>query len=405
MKIVGALDMRTNDLAHGNESVFDSIYDGLYRLEELGFGIGSSDGAMDQPAILFYYPIAQGNPFQSLYYSEFFSNGILPVGVREIADIIPFRLPVNTYLHLHWLEGVIGDTENSDVAESRIADFVEKLSILKSNGVKIVWTVHNILPHDSKLKQAQINLRVELIKIVDIIHTMNDDTQRLAEPFFEIPSEKIISNPHPSYRRFYPSVVSREESRFQLDIPQKSTVFVFFGSIQAYKGLEDLLNSFEMLQFDNPDIYLLIAGKVVNKSYFSSLIGRINSNKNIRLIESRIANENVQYYFTASDYCVCPYRISLNSGVAHLSHTFNIPVIAPNIGGFRSLLEGGGGLLYDNGNLNDLFEVMKTALVTKFTGDEIELIDSRYDVRKISKDFHDKLVFFKTEGGFDHARG
>ena len=395
MKIVFAMYMRTNDLAHGNESIFDSIFDGLYRLEELGFGIAASDEAMNQPTILFYYPIAQGNPFQSLYYSEFFSNGTLPVGVREIDDIIPFRLPVNAYFHLHWLGGVIGDTENNDVAKSRITDFVEKLSKLKSNGVKIVWTVHNILPHDSKLKQAQIDLRVELIKLVDIIHIMNDDTQKLAEPFFEIPSEKIISTPHPSYRRFYPSIVSRVESRFQLDIPQKSSVFIFFGSIQAYKGLEDLLNAFEKLQLINPEIYLLIAGKVVNKSYFSSLRGRINSNNSIRLIDSRIANENVQYYFSASDYCVCPYRISLNSGVAHLSHTFNIPVIAPNIGGFRTLLEEGGGLLYDNDNLDDLYEVMKTALVTKFNRDEIESIDSKYDVRKVSKDFHDKLVLSK----------
>lgn len=403
MKIVFAMNMRTNDLAHGNESIFDSIFDGLYRLEELGFGIAASDEAMNQPTILFYYPIAQGNPFQSLYYSEFFSNGTLPVGVREIDDIIPFRLPVNAYFHLHWLGGVIGDTENNDVAKSRITDFVKKISTLKSNGVKIVWTVHNILPHDSKLKQAQIDLRVELIKLVDIIHIMNDDTQRLAEPFFEIPSEKIISTPHPSYRRFYPSVVSRVESRFQLDIPQNSSVFIFFGSIQAYKGLEDLLNAFEKLQLINPEIYLLIAGKVVNKSYFSSLRGRINSNNSIRLIDSRIVNENVQYYFSASDYCVCPYRISLNSGVAHLSHTFNIPVIAPNIGGFRTLLEEGGGLLYDNDNLDDLYEVMKTALVTKFNGDEIESIDSKYDFRKISKDFHDKLVLSKMKGGFDNV--
>ena len=89
--------------------------------------------------------------------------------------------------------------------------------------------------------------------------------------------------------------------------------------------------------------------------------------------------------------------------MAHLSHTFNIPVIAPNIGGFRTLLEEGGGLLYDNDNLDDLYEVMKTALVTKFNGDDIELIDSKYDFRKVSKDFHDKLVLSKIKGGFDNV--
>lgn len=396
MKIGIGVHMRTNDLAHGNESIFDSVCDGLHRLEELGFGVESLDGAQSQPSILFYYPIAQGNPFQSLYYSEFFSSGTLPVGVRDIGDITPFRLPVNSYFHLHWLGGVIGDTENNEVAESRIADFVKKISSLKSNGVKIVWTVHNILPHDSKLKKAQIDLRVELIKLVDIIHIMNDETQRLAEPFFEIPSNKIISTPHPSYRKFYPSVASREESRFQLNIPQKSSVYLFFGSIQAYKGLEDLLNAFEKLQSEDPEIYLLIVGKVVNKSYFSSIRSRINSNMNIRLIDSRIANEHVQYYFRAADFCVCPYRISLNSGVAHLSHTFNTPVIAPNIGGFNSLLKDGGGLLYDNENLDDLFEVMKSALASSFTDDDIESIDSKYAASKISKEFHDKVIFFQN---------
>ena len=63
--------MRTNDLAHGTESIFDSVFDGLFRLEHLGYGVESAEGSEKQPKILFYYPIAQGNPFQALYYSEF----------------------------------------------------------------------------------------------------------------------------------------------------------------------------------------------------------------------------------------------------------------------------------------------------------------------------------------------
>ncbi len=388
--------MRTNDLAHGNESIYDSIFDGLNRLESLGFGNDSLDGVENQPSILFYYPIAQGNPFQAIYYSEFLSNGSLPIGVKDIEEITSYRLPINSFLHLHWLGGVIGNTENTEVAESKIESFISKIKRIKSNGVKIIWTVHNILPHDSKLKKAQIKLRVELIKIADIIHLMNDETIALAEPFFEIPLKKVISIPHPSYRKYYPSIVSKEESRFQLSIPQNSKVYLFFGSIQAYKGLEDLLNAFEKLQQKNPNIYLLIAGKVVNKSYFSALRSRININMNILLVDARISTEHVQYYFKAADYCVCPYRISLNSGVAHLSHTFNTPVIAPNIGGFKSLLNTGGGLMYDNGNIDDLYRVMKKSLKVNFTEKEIELIDSNYEIKKISNDFHKRIINFSN---------
>ena len=38
--------MRTNDLAHGNESIYDSVYDGLYRLEGMGYGVDSLEGVM-----------------------------------------------------------------------------------------------------------------------------------------------------------------------------------------------------------------------------------------------------------------------------------------------------------------------------------------------------------------------
>lgn len=386
--------VRTNDLAHGNESIYDSVYDGLYRLEGLGYGVDSLEGASKQPSILFYYPIAQGNPFQSIYYSEFFVNGIAPIGIAEIENVTSFRLPVNTYLHLHWLGSIIGDTENEQIANERINEFIAQISKIKSNGAKIVWTVHNILPHDSKLKEAQIRLRIELIKLADIIHIMNEDTKALSEPFFEIPDGKVIFAPHPSYRGYYPSIVTREESRFQLGIPQDSFVFLFFGSIQAYKGLEDLITAFEKLQSKQTNVYLLIAGKVINKSYFSAVRSKIESNMNIRLFESRISTEHVQYYFKASNYCVCPYRITLNSGVAHLAHTFDVPVIGPNIGGFKLLLENGGGLLYNHEEISDLYSTLVQSLDETITTEEVQQLDSKFEMKSISELFCSNLIEF-----------
>ena len=254
--------------------------------------------------------------------------------------------------------------------------------------------MHNILPHDSKLKEAQIRLRIELIKLADIIHVMNEDTKALSEPFFEIPDEKVIFAPHPSYRGYYPSIVTREESRFQLSIPQDSFVFLFFGSIQAYKGLEDLITAFEKLQNKQTNVYLLIAGKVINKSYFSAVRRKIESNMNIRLFESRIPTEHVQYYFKASNYCVCPYRITLNSGVAHLSHTFDIPVIGPNIGGFKLLLENGGGLLYNHEEISDLYSTLVQSLDETITTEEVQQLDSKFEMKAISELFCSKLIEF-----------
>ena len=304
------------------------------------------------------------------------------------------RLPVNSFLHLHWLGGIIGDAENEKIANERIEEFVSQINSIKTNGVKIVWTVHNILPHDSNLKEAQIYLRKELIRLADVIHIMNQETKLLSEPFFEIPDEKIIFSPHPSYRGYYPSIVTREESRFQLKIPQDSVVYLFFGSIQAYKGLEDLLTAFEELEKKNPKIFLLIAGKVVNKSHFSLIKNKIQSNMKIRLIESRIPTEHVQYFFKASDYCICPYRVTLNSGVAHLSHAFDIPVIGPNIGGFKLLLEQGGGFLFDSEDITDLYNTLAKSLDETILVEDIQALDSKFEMKAISKSFCSKLLKF-----------
>ena len=56
---------------------------------------------------------------------------------------------------------------------------------MKDNGFKIIWTVHNILPHDAMLQDCQIRLRVELVKRCDIIHTMCNDTIELSEAFLQ----------------------------------------------------------------------------------------------------------------------------------------------------------------------------------------------------------------------------
>ena len=50
---------------------------------------------------------------------------------------------------------------------------------------------------------------------------------------------------------------------------------------------------------------------------------------------------------------------------------FNTPVITPNIGGFKSLLTAGGGLIC-NGNLEDLCKVMEKSVNVNFTKDEID---------------------------------
>ena len=53
-------------------------------------------------------------------------------------------------------------------------------------------------------------------------------------------------------------------------------------------------------------------------------------------------------------------------------------------------------MLYNNENLDDLFEVMKSSLSSSFTDGDIESVDSKYAANKVSKEFHDKVRFFQN---------
>ena len=378
--------MRINDLAREHSTELDALIDGAIMLDSQGYGINCDE----EMSAVFYYPISIGNPFQSLYYSKFMENGIIPIGTNNLSNVASIRWPGKLHLHLHWLGNIIGDTENKSVANQRIDDFLLQIDRMKENGFKIIWTVHNILPHDAILQDCQIRLRVELLKRCDLIHTMCDDTIELSEAFFTIPQSKIVNLPHPTYESFYPDQYSEIESRFQLGINNDEFVFLFFGSIQAYKGLHDLVRAFKQLESNTErKLKLIIAGKVYNQSNFKTIKNEIDASENILLMQNRIANEDVQHYFKAANVCVCPYRITLNSGVAHLSHTFGTPVIGPNVGGFKELLSNGGGLTFKQLDFEDLVSAMNKSLSMDFEKErkKIMKINSKYNPAEISSKF------------------
>jgi len=351
--------VRTKELAHQRASELDALIDGMILLDRNGFGINSDEKSV----ALYYHPIALGNPFQALYYSKSLENGILPIGLSDLSNIEGYKASIPSVIHLHWLGEIIGDTENAKIAQKRVNEFIIRIDAFKSNGFKIIWTIHNILPHDSILQNEQSRLRMELIKRCDVIHTMCEQTVELAKSFYSIPQEKILCVPHPSYEDYYPINSEKIDARYQLGIDGDEFVFLFFGSIQAYKGLHDLIRAFKGLKSKTKrKIRLLIAGKVHNPSNFKTIKDEITSSPDISLIQNRISTEDVQYFFKASDVCVCPYRITLNSGVAHLAHTFKIPVIGPNVGGFKELLENGGGLLFKQLDVDDLLQKMQDSM-------------------------------------------
>jgi hypothetical protein len=63
-----------------------------------------------------------------------------------------------------------------DEAPARLKAFKELLLDVKARGGHLVWTVHNVLPHDVRHRDVEIELLTFLAEHAELVHAMGDAT-------------------------------------------------------------------------------------------------------------------------------------------------------------------------------------------------------------------------------------
>ena len=288
-----------------------------------------------KPIVITYLPTSVGNPYQSLLYRDLPSIGATAIPATNIA--VARRLAeqlegsAHCVTHLHWLNGVTRKAKTVEQARSMADDFAEDLDQILGFGGHILWTVHNVLPHESRWPDVDVEIRKSVVQRAERIHAMSSSTQHMCAPYFEIPTEKIIHIPHPSYIDAYPSWMSRAQARATLGIPASVTVFLAFGRIRSYKGVAELIDAFTDLSQTNPGSYvLLIAGESSNDPEVQESLAEASIRADILVADYKIPDRDVQVFFRAADIGVYPYRQSLNSGAVALGLTFGLPAVIPS---------------------------------------------------------------------------
>lgn len=309
--------------------------------------------------LLAYAPFAKGNMFQSLLYNEAWSFGFAPVALADPFDLDNLPWFGEAICHFHWLGSISDRPPKGLTPKENVERFERLLETLKQQGRKIVWTVHNILPHDAKNIDLAIRVRRIIAEQADAIHIMTASTEELTRGIFEIDKDKTFFSMHPSYEGAYPDYLTRDFARFQLGISPADVVFLSFGAIKGYKGLEELADAFCSLAA--PNARLLLAGSPGDPELLRRLRKMSALNENIQVWAAKIPTEDVQLLFRAADYAVCPYTKALNSGAAMLALTFGVPVIAPAFGCFEEIVGSQRGILYDPNVESALEAALKAA--------------------------------------------
>lgn len=208
--------------------------------------------------------------------------------------------------------------------------------VKKNKHTKVVCIADNIIPHEKR--PGDVPFTKYFIKPVDAFITMSEKVLTDLQQFTQSKPAQFV--PHPLYDNFG-NPISKEEARSYLKFPQHEFIFLFFGFIRKYKGLDLLLQAVKQLNTNAPqqNFKVLIAGEFYeDRKFYDELMEQLGIEKNLILKTDFIPDSEVKYYLCAADAVVQPYRNATQSGVTPLAYHFEIPMIVTNVGGLPSLV-------------------------------------------------------------------
>lgn len=292
--------------------------------------------------VAFYPDFRGGNPYQEMLFSGARAAGLgvapLPWApeslVHEKAD------PDRGYVvNLHWTAPVLQTSEHSAEAVRRLDHFTAMLDELAERGGRLLWTVHNVLPHECPYRLLEIELCRRLAERADLVHVMDDSTVEAVRDLYPLDPAKVRVVPHASYQGVYPDTATRAEARERHGLGEDETAVLVLGGLRRYKAPERLLEAFEQAAARHPGLRLLIAGEPDGDPELGPFVERCESDPRIVCHFGRVADDDLQWWLRAADLAALPYANVLNSGFLHLATGYGLPVVAPDVPGLRNILE------------------------------------------------------------------
>lgn len=323
------------------------------------------------------YP-KDANPYQDLlydsmpetaqiHYLQLISRFLVIKLLLFFPQLLFYRLKGYKVFHLHWLYFLTFSHKISliDTIFKRFAIaycFIWALYI-KLLGYKFVWTIHNVVPHEKHTANDELITRI-LCNIANekIVHSA-DTLHQLEKINADIKNTHIV--PMGSYVGLYPNNTTKKEAQERLHIDPQKTTFLFFGLIRKYKGVEQLLEVFQRVHKKFPATQLIIAGSCNNAGLKKLIIkAQQENNTSIFTILHRIPSNEVQYYFSAADIAIFPFKKVTTSSSVVLALSFGKPVVYPKIGNMKDLPDPIG-YSYDPTDIEGLEKAIELSLISK----------------------------------------
>jgi glycosyltransferase involved in cell wall biosynthesis len=278
------------------------------------------------------------NPYQELLYGEMRRMG---AEVTYLGELTPSQtlnlllLPLETairriagarVIHVHWVFTFTFPGARRFPGLRRVAQiwFISWLRICHMLGMRLVWTAHNVLPHEQVFAN-DLSARRALARASSLVLCHSHSTlAELASLHIMVRRSAVIK-----HGPIAPAFAT--ESVRSLGSNGEPRRFLFFGRVQEYKGVDDLLTAFLAVP-DSTGAHLTVAGQCDDpglRSGLSALAAKGGPRVVLRL--DYVPQEEVTPLFSAADVVVLPFRRITTSGSAILALAHGRPLIVPDL--------------------------------------------------------------------------
>ncbi len=234
---------------------------------------------------------------------------------------------------------------------------------IKRHAAALVYTVHNILPHDSADRQAVVERYRQVYGLVDhlIVHTAAQRERLQGD--FDVPGAKVSVIPHgPLFHRL--ALPSRAEARRELGLDE-APVLLHFGQMRPYKGTEVLLQALPGVIERIGPVHVLLVGMATpqRERELRQMIEDLNIRDFVLTRFAYAASEELATYCAAADLAVMPYHEIDQSGVLLTLMALGVPIAASNVEGVAETIgQTGLGAVYEPNTPAALAQALLSAL-------------------------------------------
>lgn len=259
-------------------------------------------------------------------------NAITALG-EEVGGLSPksvLALKKPDIVHVHFPEFPLTDPDIQE-ARRRLRNQDIVLKVAKLRGAKLIWTAHNLRPHERRHPELEKEFYEKWLKQPDGITVLTETAKKLLLEAYPLLSNTPIEViPHGHYRDILQRKHNDYTAKIEWGFEPGTFVLGSLGMVRPYKNVPLLIQAFREVAKEYER--LLIAGKCPEDQLRQEIEELAKEDARISLKFDFLTDEQLESATFACDLLAAPYSDITNSGSVFYTLSCDRPFLAPRMG-------------------------------------------------------------------------